>query len=81
MEVNVKKTFFFLINGDEDDRQPLDVAGLVVEACQQCIHLGSPFTAVGSVNPAIRVHAHKKKVCAIRLSLHPLLIRIIKHLS
>ncbi len=60
MEINLKKTKFFVINGSEDDRHPMNIEGLVVEACQQYVYLGSPFTADGSATSAISAHAQSK---------------------
>ena len=56
----MKKTKFFVIDGVEEDKQPLDVEGLAVEARQQYVYLGSPFTVDGSATSAIRVQAQNK---------------------
>ena len=43
-----------------EDRQPLRVAELAVQQCQQYTYLGATFTADGSVHQAVRAHANAK---------------------
>ena len=60
MRVNVKKTKFFVICGNDIDKQPIVINDLIIEPCDQYIYLGSPFTSDGSVSTAIQAHAQSK---------------------
>ncbi len=61
MQVNPSKTkFFFVINGSEEDREPLVVVDLAVEYCGIYVYLGSPFISDGSATSAVRVYANTK---------------------
>ena len=60
MKVNESKTKFFVINGGENDREPLRVDGLSVERCDNYVYLGSHFTADGSTSSAVKAHAVAK---------------------
>ena len=60
MKINMVKTEFFVVNGDNDDKQPIMVNDVVVESCDCYIYLGNPFTADGSVSTAIKIHAENK---------------------
>ena len=60
MKVNMSKTKFFVIGGNNDDVQAIHIDDLVVEHCNQYVYLGSPFTADGLVSSAIKVHAQTK---------------------
>ncbi|XP_045124370.1 uncharacterized protein LOC123512192 [Portunus trituberculatus] len=57
MKINVRKTKFFVVNGDDEDKQPIRIDDVVVEACDRYVYLGSPFTADG-----IRVSGHSLAV-------------------
>ncbi len=60
MKINELKTKFFVVGGSVEDRQPLRVAELEVQQCQQYTYLGATFTADGSVHQAVRAHANAK---------------------
>ena len=60
MEINIKKTRFLEINGNIEHKQSITVDGLIVEACNQYLYLGSPFIADRSTTTIIRVHASNK---------------------
>ena len=60
MKVNMTKTKFFAVNGDNDDKQPIKVDDIVIESCDRYVYLGSPFSADGSVSTAIKIHAENK---------------------
>ena len=60
MKVNEAKTKFFVVGGSAADLEPVRVAGLEVERCQQYTYLGATFTADGSVHQAVRTHALAK---------------------
>ena len=49
-----------MINGSEEDREPLVVGDLAVEYCDTYVYLGSPFTSDGSATSAVRVYADTK---------------------
>ena len=53
---------FFVISGNERDREPLVVGDLVVEHCDTYVYLGSPFTSDGSPTFAVKVHANNKMI-------------------
>ena len=57
MKVNESKTKFFVLNGTNDDEDPLYVGDLIIEKCDRYIYLGSPFTSDGSVSSAVKAHA------------------------
>ncbi len=75
MEVNLKKTKFFVINGNDEDRQPLDAGGLVVEyaASSTCIWAAPSQPTAPSPQPLRYMHRTK---CVIPLSLCRLLTKI-----
>lgn len=60
MVINQSKTKFFVISGNEADRESLVVEGLVIEHCDQYVYLGSPFTSDGRVSSAVKAHASAK---------------------
>ena len=60
MTINEEKTKFFVINGSNEDSNPIRVNGLLVRHCEHYIYLGSPFTSDGSISSSVRVHANKK---------------------
>ena len=64
MVINNSKTKFFVINGEEEDKEPLRVDELVIEHCTSYTYLGSPFTSDGSVSSAVKVHV-KNKLCHV----------------
>ena len=45
--INEKKTNLMVVNGDERDKQPINVNTLSVKHCDLYIYLGSPFTSDG----------------------------------
>ena len=57
MKVNLGKTKFMVINGDEHDKHPLTVEDLVVRWCEQYVYLGSVFTVDGMSSSAIAADA------------------------
>lgn len=64
MKVNVEKTKFFVINGEDGDREPLCVGNFIVEHCDSYMYLGSPFTCDGSISSSVKEH-EKKKICQV----------------
>ena len=64
MVINGSKTKFFVVSGDNEDKEPLCANGLVIEHCDAYVYLGSPFTSDGSVSSSIKVHA-KNKMCHV----------------
>ena len=57
MKVNLGKTKFMVINGEEHDKYPLIVEDLVVRWCEQYVYLGSVITADGMSSSAIAADA------------------------
>ena len=57
MEINLSKTKFMCVHGEEEDRIPLVVEGLTVQHCLQYIYLGSAFTSDGKPSSAVKAHA------------------------
>jgi hypothetical protein len=49
MIINQAKTKFIIINGKEEDRQPLQSNNLVIENCQKYIYLGAVITQDGNI--------------------------------
>ena len=64
MLINSSKTKFFVVSGDDGDKEPIRVNGLVIEHCDAYVYLGSPFTSDGSVTSSVKVHA-KNKLCHV----------------
>ena len=66
MVVNARKTKFFVIGGNEEDKSVIRINDLIVEPCEQYIYLGSPFTSDGSISTAIKAHARLKMCHALK---------------
>ena len=49
-----------VVNGSDEDREPIECNGNIIDYCKQYIYLGSPFTEDGSPSTAIRIHANNK---------------------
>lgn len=49
MVVNVDKTKFFVINGNEADKQPLRFPNLTIEYCRHYLYLGAWFSDDGNI--------------------------------
>ena len=64
MEINQRKTKFFVISGSRDDSQPFEIDNLIVHPCTQYVYLGSIFTSDGSTSSAIAAHA-RTKMCHV----------------
>ncbi len=47
MKVNETKTKFFVVEGSAADMEPIRLAKLEVQRCQQYAYLGATFTADG----------------------------------
>ena len=62
MVINSSKTKFMVINGSNEDKQPMVYTfnNEVINYCNHYIYLGSPFTDDGSPSTAIRLHADNK---------------------
>lgn len=56
MLINEKKTKFFVINGDENDRQSLNSGGVQVQYCNQYLYLGAWFTDAAHTNTVTALH-------------------------
>ena len=66
MKVNETKTKFFVVGGNVTDREPLQVAGMEVQPCEEYSYLGSTFTADGSLHQAVRTHASAKTAHVVK---------------
>ena len=62
----LRKLIFFVICGDNIDKQPIVINGLIIEPCDQYIYLGSPFTSDGSISTTIKTHAQSKICCIMK---------------
>ena len=60
MVVNEKKTKFFVINGDEIDKNPLHIQNLIVFYCSKYLYLGSWFEDTGKMKAVLALH---EKAC------------------
>ena len=56
MEMNEKKTKFFVINPDTGDKQPLNVYEKNIEYCVNYKYLGSWFTDDGKMKSVLKLH-------------------------
>ena len=57
MILNNGKTKFMVVNGNDNDKEPLVYYDKVINYCKHYIYLGSPFTDDGSPSSAIKMHA------------------------
>ena len=64
MIINLIKTKFMVINGDENDKQPLIVGNLKIKHCDHYLYLGSSFTSDGNTSSAIATDA-KLRMCQV----------------
>lgn len=77
MSVNVKKTKYFVINGNEADKHPICTHRLTVEYCSKYLYLGGWFTDKGEMKSVLKLHetsgspsAHKFSMfCALNSSM------------
>ena len=60
MIINYSKTKFMVVNGDNEDKEPILYNDMVINYSKQYIYLGSPFTDDGSPSTAIKIHANNK---------------------
>ena len=69
MIINRSKTKLLVINGSDEDVEPLLINDMVVEHCNMYVYLGSPFTSDGSVSSAVKTNATLKmprvEICLI----------------
>ena len=56
MVINEKKTTFFVINGQETDRQDLRAGGVSVRYAARYLYLGAWFTDTAKLNDVINLH-------------------------
>ena len=56
MEINVKKTKFFVINPQKDDKIPMHTRNKTIDYCKQYMYLGSWFTDDGKIKSALKLH-------------------------
>ena len=56
MEINTKKTKYFVINGSRTDRMELEVDGVNVGYCSRYLYLGAWFTDSGKISDVIKLH-------------------------
>ena len=60
MVVNNDKTKFMVINGQDDDKFPVDIRGNSIYVCDEYVYLGAVFTSNGSLKSSIAKHADDK---------------------
>ena len=56
MELNIKKTKFFVVNPQANDKAPLCTKGKIVDYCEKYLYLGSWFTDDGKIESALKLH-------------------------
>ena len=60
MVINEGKTKFMAINGTGDERQSIDIQGVIIDHCRSYVYLGAVFTSDGSTKSAIEEYCHQK---------------------
>ena len=60
MVVNNDKTKFMMINGQDDDKLPVDIRGNLICVCDEYVYLGAVFTSDGSLKSYIASHTQDK---------------------
>ena len=60
MVVNTDKMKFMVINGQDDDKLPVDIRGNSICVCDEYVYLGAVFTFDGSLKSSIAKHAEDK---------------------
>ena len=60
MIINSSKTKFMVINGNEEDRQPLKEGALIVNNCDAYTYLGLIFTQDGKMTTAVKAQCNAK---------------------
>lgn len=66
MKINESKTNFFVINGNNSDKEAMFVDDVSVSVCDHYTYLGSPFSADGSITTSIKLHAQNKMCHALK---------------
>ena len=61
MLVNMDKTKLMVINGDDEDRQPIPFQNILITHCWMYIYLGSIFTADGNLSSVLLEHVKAKR--------------------
>ena len=56
MEINEKKTKFFVINGDAVDRASLKISGISVDYAPRYLYLGAWFTDTAKIDDVLALH-------------------------
>jgi len=60
MVVNLTKTQFMVLNGDDDDNLNILGDSLVIKLCNKYVYLGAVFTSCGRFVPSLEVHSSDK---------------------
>ena len=66
MKINLSKTKFMVINGNEEDKLPLIVESLTIKETDSYVYLGCTFTSDGNVSSAIKEDVKMRTVQAIK---------------
>ena len=66
MKINLSKTKFLIINGTEEEKNPLVVGNLIIKWCKQYKYLGCIFTADGRTSSAVAADARARTCQAIK---------------
>jgi len=66
MIINQAKTKFMIINGTDEDRQPLKTDDLTVENCTKYTYLGAVITQDASIVSSVRAQCEAKKAHVIK---------------
>ena len=70
MELNIKKTKFFVVNAQTDDRASLCIDGKKVDYSDKYLYLGSWFTDDGKIESALKLHEPDHQDAVNKFSKH-----------
>ena len=60
MKINMKKTKFMVVNGDDQDKLDLTSNGITVKNCDFYVYLGAVFSQTGKLLPSLQKHCDEK---------------------
>ena len=69
MSINVKKTKFFVINGCEIDKMPLQVDSLSISYSSTYLYLGAWFTDSGRISDVVALHEKANQATVNKFSI------------
>ena len=69
MDLNIKKTKYFVINGTQNDKIPLDVEGTTISYSSQYLYLGAWFTDSGKMSDIVQLHERANQATVNKFSI------------